>query len=182
MGRFDDAARALDELGSPRGDAERARMGIAAARVALGRGDNAAAIAELEAVETIARAGGRRRAWQAARARAHLRAGQYAAATALAQDVVGGAPEDSLAADALSVRGVALAFTGEDTQARAALERAVRVARATRRAPRRGGRARLARHRAPARRAHRGRARGVRGVARRRRARARRVRPSPPRA
>jgi transcriptional regulator with GAF, ATPase, and Fis domain len=131
MGRVDDAARALGELGPARGDGERARMGIAAARIALGRGDNAGAIAELEKVESVALAGPCRRAWQAARARAHLRAGQYADATALAQAVVGGSGDDALAADALSIRGVALAYTGEDTQARAALEQALAVARST---------------------------------------------------
>ncbi len=131
MGRVDEAARALIELGAPRGDVERARMGIVAARVALGRGDNARAVAELEPVAAIALAGPCRRAWQAARARAHLRAGEYGDATSLARNVEGDGAEDSLAADALSIRGVALAFTGEDTQARAALEQAVRVARAT---------------------------------------------------
>ncbi len=131
MGRVDEAARALSELGAPRGDAERARMGIAAARVALGRGDTARAVTELEAVEGVALRGASRRAWQAARARAHLRAGQYASATSLAQQVVADGATDALAADALSIRGVALAFTGEDSQARAALEQAVRVAQAT---------------------------------------------------
>ncbi len=38
--------------------------------------------------------------------------------------------EDTLASDALSVRGVVLAFTGEDSAAREALEEALRVARA----------------------------------------------------
>ncbi len=131
MGRVDEAARALIELGAPRGDVERARLGIVAARVALGRGDNARAVAELATVEAIALAGPCRRAWQAARARAHLRAGEYADATSLAKNVEGDGAEDALAADALSIRGVALAFTGEDTQARAALEQAVRVARST---------------------------------------------------
>jgi transcriptional regulator with GAF, ATPase, and Fis domain len=131
MGRVDEAAKALVELGPVRSDTEKARLGIVAARIALGRGDTGKAVAELEAVESVALAGKSRRAWQAARARAHLRAGHYADATALAQDVAGDGAEDSLAADALSIRGVALAFTGEDTQARAALEQAVRVARAT---------------------------------------------------
>src|SRR6185312_15816178 len=40
------------------------------------------------------------------------------------------AATDALAADALSVRGVALAFTGEDSAARSALAEAIRVARA----------------------------------------------------
>ena len=161
MGRFDDAARGLDDLREsvprdprglddlresvprdPRGlddlddlsvggDAEGVRVGIARARIALGRGDTAGAVKELSAMETPALQGASRRAWQAVRTRAHLRAGEYAETVRLAQAVVDADASDALAADALSSRGVALAFTGEDTLARAALEQAVRVARAT---------------------------------------------------
>ena len=149
MGRFDEAARGLDDLREPvprdppglddlrepvprdpRG-AEGVRVGIARARIALGRGDTAGAVNELSAIETSALQGASRRAWQAVRTRAHLRAGEYAEAVRLAQAVVDAGATDALAADALSSRGVALAFTGEDTLARAALEQAVRVARAT---------------------------------------------------
>ena len=131
MGRFDDAARGLDEIGGARSEAEGVRMAIGRARIALGRGDTAQAVTELSAVETPALKGPSRRAWQAVRTRAHLRAGEYAEAAKLAQAVVDSDATDTLAADALSARGVALAFTGEDTLARAALEQAVRVARAT---------------------------------------------------
>ncbi len=131
MGRFDEAARELDALGKPRDDAERVRLGLARSRIALGRGDAAGALAELDAVQQAALAGKCRRAWQASRARVCLRAGQYAEAIDLAQQVLETGREDPLASDALSVRGVALAFTGDDSAAREALGEAVRVARAT---------------------------------------------------
>ena len=130
-GRFDQAARGLDGLGPARTEAERVRVGLARARIALGRGDTAQALAELTSIEQAATPGTSRRAWQAVRARAHLRAGEYAEAARLAGLVVEADATDALAADALSVRGVALAFTGEDTQARVVLDEAVRVARAT---------------------------------------------------
>ncbi len=131
MGHFDEAAAAVEGLGAPRSPHERARIGIAAARVALGRGDTARAVAELESVEKEALASPARRAWRAAKARSHLRAGQYAEAIELAKAVVEAEASDALAAEALSMRGVALAFTGEDTQGRKALDQAVRVARLT---------------------------------------------------
>jgi transcriptional regulator with GAF, ATPase, and Fis domain len=130
-GRFDEADRALEGMGAPRGELETVRVGLARARIALGKGDTTRAVAELAAVQGPALKLPTRRAWQAVRARAHLRAGEYGEAARLAQDVVEAEASDVLAADSLSVRGVALAFTGEDTLARAALEEAVRVARAT---------------------------------------------------
>jgi serine/threonine-protein kinase PknK len=131
MGRFDDASRDLDDLGAERSEAERVRVALGRARIALGRGDTSRAVTELAAVETPALAGPSRRVWQAVRTRAHLRAGEYAEAAGLALAVIDAGAADALAADALSARGVALAFTGEDALARAALEQAVRVARAT---------------------------------------------------
>jgi transcriptional regulator with GAF, ATPase, and Fis domain len=130
-GRFDEAARTLEEMGPARGEVEAVRVGLARARIALGKGDTSRAVAELEVVEAAALKLPSRRAWQAVRARAHLRAGEYADAARLAQAVVEADPGDALAADALSARGVALSLTGEDTLARATLEEAVRVARAT---------------------------------------------------
>jgi serine/threonine-protein kinase PknK len=131
MGRFDDAARQLEGAGTPRSDAERVRVGMARARVAIGRGDTTAALAALEAIEDAALRGAFRRAWQALRARACLRAGAYAEAATLAKEVIAGGRDDALAAEALSVHGVALAFAGEDAEARALLDDAIRVARAT---------------------------------------------------
>ncbi len=145
MGRFDDAERELAALAdegdrastdASRGDArgpadEFVRVGLARARIAVGRGETQRAFSELDAIEGAALRGEHRRAWFALKARACLRAGQYAEATRLAQAVVEVESSDILAADALSVRGVALAFTGEDGRAGEALTEAVRVARGT---------------------------------------------------
>ncbi|HEY4016516.1 MAG TPA: sigma 54-interacting transcriptional regulator [Polyangiaceae bacterium] len=139
MGRFDDAEKALASIPPPsqaKSDraprsADRVRLGLARARLAVGRGDGAAAMAELDAIEQAAVAGPEKRAWYGLRARAQLRSGEYSEAAKMAQLVVDGGASDILAADALSVRGVALAFTGEDTGAGEALDRAVRVARGT---------------------------------------------------
>jgi transcriptional regulator with GAF, ATPase, and Fis domain len=128
MGRLGEAAESLDMLGDPRGDAERVRIGLARARIAMGRGDTPGGVAELERVADAA-ATTSLRAWQTLRARAHMRAGQYADAAELARSVIDAGSDDSLASDALSVRGVVLAFTGEDAEAREALEEALRVAR-----------------------------------------------------
>jgi transcriptional regulator with GAF, ATPase, and Fis domain len=65
-----------------------------------------------------------------ARARAALRAGEYADVVSLTTAVIDGQDDDALAADAYSVRGVALALTGEDEKAQASLERGLAVARA----------------------------------------------------
>jgi transcriptional regulator with GAF, ATPase, and Fis domain len=130
MGRFEEAKRSLDGLGAAADDGERVRIGLARARIAMKSGDTAGAVAELQQVEQAAAASSPR-AWQVLRARAHLRAGEYSEAARLAREVVEAGAEDSLASDALSVRGVVLAFTGEDTAAREALEEALRVARAS---------------------------------------------------
>jgi transcriptional regulator with GAF, ATPase, and Fis domain/predicted negative regulator of RcsB-dependent stress response len=132
MGRFDEAARELDALGKPRGAGEKVRIGLARARVAVGQGDPQRALSELSAIEHDALAtDGSRRSWNGVRARACLRTAQYAEAAKLAQMVVDTGPSDGLAADALSVRGVSLAFLGEDERAREALDEAVRIARTT---------------------------------------------------
>jgi len=128
-GRFDHAAQALQAMGEPLGPAERLRIGLARARVAIGRGDPATAFSELASIEDAALASDRRRNWQLLHARACLRAGDYSAALASAAAVVASDGSDALAADALSVRGMAMAFTGEDTAARATLDEAIRIAR-----------------------------------------------------
>jgi serine/threonine-protein kinase PknK len=130
MGRFDDAARGLAGIGSPRGSADQLRFALAQARIAVGRGDAAGALTELGAVERLALGGPFRRSWQALKARACLRTGAYAEASSLAQAVVEESRTDALAAEALSVHGVALAYTGEDKAAREALDDAIRAARA----------------------------------------------------
>jgi transcriptional regulator with GAF, ATPase, and Fis domain len=131
MGRLEDAARSLDVLGEARGDTERVRIGLARARIAMGRGDTPGGVAELEKIAGAA-ATTHLRGWQLLRARAHLRAGEYAEAAGLARSVIETGSEDGLVSDALSVRGVVLAFTGDDPAAREALEEALRVARVSR--------------------------------------------------
>jgi transcriptional regulator with GAF, ATPase, and Fis domain len=128
-GRFDDAAATLTALGEPLTRAEAVRMGLAAARMAIGRGDAAGALSDLTAIEGDCAAAGQARAWKTLRARACLRAGHYAQAASLAETVIGDGSKDVQAAEALSVRGVALALTGEDAGARATLDRAIEVAR-----------------------------------------------------
>ena len=131
MGRFDDAAQQLDEIGAPRHDDERVRIGIWRARVALGRGDAKRAKELLAEIEGLAARGSQMRSWEIASARASLRAGDYAEVLRLTKGLVEASGDDAIAADALSVRGVALALTGEDTLAQASLARALDVARKT---------------------------------------------------
>jgi DNA-binding NtrC family response regulator/tetratricopeptide (TPR) repeat protein len=130
MGRFDDAARELAGIGSPRGILDQVRLALARARIAIGRGDAAGALTDLDAVGRPALEGPLRRNWQALRARACLRAGAYAEASSLAKAVVESNRIDALAAEALSVHGMALAYMGEDKAARESLDDAIRVARA----------------------------------------------------
>jgi transcriptional regulator with GAF, ATPase, and Fis domain len=129
-GRFDEAALALAGLGAPRSEVERVTLALWRARIAVGRGDAGAALTELAGVEQASAETGQGRAWQALRARACLRAGEYAEAAKLAHAVIEADSKDTTAADAMAVRGVALALTGEDTAARDVLERAVQIARA----------------------------------------------------
>jgi transcriptional regulator with GAF, ATPase, and Fis domain len=131
LGRFDDAARELDVLGQARSQRERLHVGLARARIALEKGDPQQAMSELVAIERDALSGDGRRTWLGLYARAYLRAGQYADAAKLAQSVVDEGAGDTVAADALSVRGVALAYMGEDSGASETLAEAVRVARST---------------------------------------------------
>ena len=128
MGRVDEAAQQVDDLGEARGEGEAVRAALVRARIALGRGDATAAKALLAEIRAKAVASPQRRAWQIASARAHLRAGDYLDAVALTTSVIEGGSDDALAADAYSVRGVALALTGDDQLAQASLERALAVA------------------------------------------------------
>jgi transcriptional regulator with GAF, ATPase, and Fis domain len=127
-GRFDDASRVLGRLGEPRDELERVAFGLGRARLAIGRGDVERALAELSAIEALATDGASRRVWQGLRARALVRAGRYAEAAELGSTVIADQSDDAVAADALSARGVALAFLGDDTAARETLDSAVRVA------------------------------------------------------
>ena len=129
-GRFDEAVSALSAIGMPRTESERVRIGLARARLAVGRGDAEGALSSLEAIEGGCRSMGKARAWTALRARACLRAGRYAEAASLAEALIGEDATDAYAADAMSSRGVALALTGDDAAAHALLDRAIELARA----------------------------------------------------
>jgi transcriptional regulator with GAF, ATPase, and Fis domain len=128
-GRFDEAAQIMDAMGTPRDAGERVRVACGRARFALARSETRAAAETLDAVAKDAEDPKLSRLWKACRARTHLRAGEYAQALAFTADVIAGG-EDALASDALSVRGLALAFTSEDKAAVEALERAMATARA----------------------------------------------------
>jgi len=134
VGRFDEGAAALEgvALGSmPLTVDQRVRTAMARARIAIGRGDPTTALSELGAVESAALEGGHRRAWQALRARALVRAGEFPEAASLAPAAEPDGESDAIAADALSTRGVALAFTGDADAARNTLDLAIALARAT---------------------------------------------------
>jgi len=132
-GRFDVAAEALARVGAPRDPDEAVDLAVARSRIALARGDASQAATVLDELEEPARKGPHARTWQIARARTHLRAGNFAEAAALAASAAsvpeagGGEP---LRAEALAVRGVALAYLADEAAALPALEEAVSVARA----------------------------------------------------
>ena len=129
-GRFDLASETLDTLHQPNDDAEKADFAIARAKIELARGDALTAAKALDAVAEIARGGPHRRAWLTARARTHVRAGDFAQAAKLAEEAAAplASGRDALSADALAVCGVALAYLGEEKRALEALEEAVVVA------------------------------------------------------
>jgi len=126
-GRFDEALTVIEAMGATRDPEERVRVTAARARIVLARGETQAAAKLLDAVAGDATGTPFERTWQAVRGRVHLRAGEYAQALALAAEVVAKG-EDALASDALSVRGLALAFTSEDKKALEAIEQAVALA------------------------------------------------------
>jgi serine/threonine-protein kinase PknK len=130
-GRFDEAAHLIEGLGELAHAKDRVKVGLARARVAIGRGDTSAARAALAEIPEATLVGPQRRQWQLLDARASLRAGDYPRAATVAGDAAENGAPDGIAAEALSVRGVALALTGADAAARAVLEEAVRLARTT---------------------------------------------------
>jgi serine/threonine-protein kinase PknK len=129
-GRFGEAASLLDALGPPQSEGEQVHMAFGRARIALDRADAEGAFAILDAIEQAAERAHLGRMLHTLRARADLRAGRYRAAAEQAEQVLSGDRSDALAANALSIRGVALAYTGEDDEAHKTLDEAVRVARA----------------------------------------------------
>ena len=130
-GRFDLASETLDTLHAPNGDAEKTDFAIARAKILLARGDALTAAKALDAVAKIAHGGPHHRAWLTARARTHVRAGDFAQAAKLAEEaaVAPATGRDAFSADALAVCGVALAYLGEEKRALEALEEAVLVAK-----------------------------------------------------
>ena len=79
----------------------------------------------------LARGGPHYRAWLTARARTHVRAGDFAEAARLAEEAAAppASGRDAQSADALAVCGVALAYLGEEKRALEALQEAVTVAK-----------------------------------------------------
>ncbi len=130
-GRFDLASETLDTLHAPNDDAEKTDFAIARAKILLARGDALTAAKALDAVAKIARGGPHHRAWLTARARTHVRAGDFAQAAKLAEEAARkpATGRDAFSADALAVCGVALAYLGEEKRALEALEEAVLVAK-----------------------------------------------------
>ena len=129
-GRFDSAAATLATLAPAADDAEAVSFAIAEARVLLARGEGATAATVLDAVARLAGPSVSYREWQVARARTFMRLGDSAAASRLAAAAVDESTErDAIAADALAVHGLALAFLGEDERARLVLADAIARAR-----------------------------------------------------
>jgi transcriptional regulator with GAF, ATPase, and Fis domain/serine/threonine protein kinase len=132
-GRFDTASATLDALSRPSSDREAVTFAVARSRILLARGDAAGSAAALDEVAEAAKASPELRAWQIARARTFMRAGDSNEAARLAKEAAShGGPEadkDATTADALSVHGLALAFSGDEARSKEALEEAVAIAR-----------------------------------------------------
>ncbi len=127
-GRIGDAANALEGVGTPRDTAESTRVGIARARVLLGRGEAPEAARVLETIRKAAEGTVYERPWGIARARAALRMGEYSAAAAHAARVVDAGTDDALRAEAMAVHGGALSYSGDHDAARTTLEKALALA------------------------------------------------------
>jgi serine/threonine-protein kinase PknK len=128
-GRFDLASEALRGFSAGNED-DRIRAALVRARVFVAKGDATEAARALDAVSGAAQ-GPHARAWSLLRARTANRAGEFDRALELTESITKGRLEDAIASEALSVRGVALAYKGEDARARQALESAVMVANLT---------------------------------------------------
>ncbi|MBS2019672.1 MAG: sigma 54-interacting transcriptional regulator [Deltaproteobacteria bacterium] len=129
-GRFDVAHETLEALGPAKDDVESVELAIARARILLARGDAAGAATALDQVAAAAAKSPRAREWRIARARTFVRAGDFAQAASHAEEGRGTSGErDATAADALAVRGVALAYLNEEPRALASLEEAVAIAK-----------------------------------------------------
>jgi transcriptional regulator with GAF, ATPase, and Fis domain len=122
-GRLHEAAAALEQA-SP-GAAASVAAAVARARLAMARGDAAAANEALANVTPTNAS--ERRLVAATRARALFRSGKYEPATTEATAVLG--VDDRLTADALTVLGLARALVGDDAAARKHFEDAIALAR-----------------------------------------------------
>jgi serine/threonine-protein kinase PknK len=127
-GRFDVAWDALEHLGPAADASESVVLAVARAKILLARGDAEGAARALDGVAAAAKKSPSARAWAIARARTATRAGDFAAAAKQAE-AAAGAGADATRADALAVRGVALAYLGDDEAATKALDEAVAVAK-----------------------------------------------------
>ena len=154
-GRFDEASDLLAVANLSKREVDAIPLALAAAKIALARGDTKGAEAALDGVRAIAVKGREARAFNALVARVKNRSGDFAGAAELAKTVIDGGGDDAISSDAHSVRGVALAYVGNDDEAR----KNARARRQHRRKPRgkagRSDRPRLARDRASARRPQR---------------------------
>jgi serine/threonine-protein kinase PknK len=128
-GRFDTAAATLDGLGSPASDDEAVELAVARSKILLARGDAAGSANALDAVAKIAPKTQSSRSWTIARARTFMRAGDSGQAARLTETAAKGPERDATTADALSVHGLALAFGGDEANAKKMLEEAVEIAR-----------------------------------------------------
>ncbi len=122
-GRLRDASAALARLEGAAASSLPAR--VAAARLAMARGDVARADEALAGA--AAKSPADRRVLAATKARVLFRSGKYTEAEAEARTVAEG--DDRLAADALTVLGLARTFVGDDPAAMAHFARAIALAR-----------------------------------------------------
>ncbi len=137
-GRFDEAQSHLDMVRALRpgpsgvnlaaSEARDTALEIATAKIALARGEVDRATEALASVADTAPRGQHSRAYYTLLARVKNRAGDFAAAAELTKGVIDEGIVDTIQADALSVRGVALAYMGDDETAHGLLTEAVTVA------------------------------------------------------
>ncbi|HEX4340956.1 MAG TPA: sigma 54-interacting transcriptional regulator [Polyangiaceae bacterium] len=126
-GRFTEARDALALVGPGR----ELLASIAGARLELGLGEAKAALERLESTTSLAGAEPGSllgKTWRMYVARARLGAGEYASALELLEPLTN--EPGALGAEALAYRGLALAYSGDEKQARAVLEDAVERATA----------------------------------------------------
>jgi len=125
-GRFDLAAAAIQGF-SPKTADERVRLACVVARLHLAKGDAGAATKALDEVGELSESA-RSRPYALIAARAKLREMMLDQVLELTERLTVGRLEDTIASEALSVRGVAYAYKGDDARGRQTLESAVMVA------------------------------------------------------